>query len=41
MTTIQEQERRLTALGYNNLIVDREALHRLRDDEEEVNPERT
>jgi len=41
MTTIQEQERRLTALGYRNLIVDRDALHRLRDDEEEVDPETT
>ena len=33
MATIQEQERRLTALGYQNLIVDREALHKLRDEE--------
>lgn len=43
MATIQEQERRLTALGYQNLIVDREALHKLRDDddEEEVDPETT
>lgn len=35
MATIQEQERRLTALGYQNLIVDREALHKLRDEDEE------
>lgn len=31
---IQEQERRLDALGATHLIVDREALHRLREDDE-------
>ncbi len=31
---IQEQERRLDALGAAHLIVDRDALHRLREDDE-------